>query len=79
MSTRSTIWLGESKGKCVHIYWKLGEREVETGRITGIPVYLSVDAGDVEKELAIRLPKDMAIRLLTVLSENFGDEVGRVI
>jgi hypothetical protein len=27
MSTRSSIWLGESEGKSVHIYWELADRE----------------------------------------------------
>jgi hypothetical protein len=79
MSTRSSIWLGESKGKYVHIYWELAEREIEDGRMTGASVYIAVDAGDEEKELVIRLPKGIAIRLLTILSDNFADEVARVI
>ena len=79
MSTRSSIWLGESDGKSVHIYWELGEREVENGRMTGAPVYLAVDNGDADREVAIRLPKEAAIRLLTILSANFADEVARVI
>jgi hypothetical protein len=28
MSTRSSIWLGESEGKSVHIYWELADREL---------------------------------------------------
>jgi hypothetical protein len=42
MSTRSSIWLGESKGKHVHIYWELADREVKNGRMRA-PVYIAVD------------------------------------
>ncbi len=79
MSTRSSIWLGQSEGKCVHIYWELAERETENGKITGVPLYIAVDTGDQDKEIAIRLPKDIAIRLLIGLSDKFADEAGRVI
>jgi hypothetical protein len=79
MSTRSSIWLGASKGKSVHIYWELAERETQHGRMTGVPIYISADAGDADQEVAIRLPKDVAIRLLTILSANFADEVAQVI
>ena len=79
MSTRSSIWLGESKGKVVHIYWELAEREIENGRMTGAPVYFAVDAGDADKEVAIRLPKGIAIQLLTILSSNFAEEAKRVL
>ena len=40
MSTRSSIWLGESDGNSVHMYWELAEREIENGRMTGAPVYI---------------------------------------
>lgn len=79
MSTRSSIWLGESEGKCVHIYWELADRETENGRMTGMPIYIAVDAGNVEQEVAIRLPKDMAIRLLMILSPDWANEVGRAL
>lgn len=79
MSMRSSIWLGQSEGKTGHIYWELAEREIENGQMTGAPIYVAVDDGDPEKELAIRLPKDIAIRLLIALSRNFAAEVGRVI
>ncbi len=78
MSTRSSIWLGESKGKYVHIYWELAERETEDGRLRA-PVYLAVDSGDADQEVAIRLPKETAIRLLIALSDNFADEVAQVL
>ena len=32
MSTRSSIWLGETDGKSVHIYWELADREIENGK-----------------------------------------------
>ncbi len=79
MSTRSSIWLGESKGKSVHIYWELAEREIENGKITGTPIYIAIEAASADDEVAIRLPKNVAIRLLIALSDNFADEVGRVI
>ena len=79
MSTRSSIWLGESDGKCVHIYWELAERETENDRPMRAPIYLAVNAGDADQEVAIRLPKGIAIRLLTVLSANFADEVAQII
>jgi hypothetical protein len=78
MSTRSSIWLGEDKGKSVHIFWELAEREVG-GPTMRAPIYIAADAGDANQEVAIRLPKDIAIRLLMVLSPNWADEVGGVI
>jgi hypothetical protein len=48
MSTRSSIWLGESKGKCVHIYWELADREIENGTTTRAPIYIAVDAGNID-------------------------------
>ena len=47
--------------------------------MTGAPIYIAVDAGNADEEVAIRLPKEIAIRLLTILSANFAGEVGRVI
>jgi len=79
MSTRSSIWLAEDKGRSVHVYWELAEREVEDGKMMQSPIYLAADAGDADKEVAIRLPKEIAIRLLMILSPNWADEVGRVI
>lgn len=79
MSTRSSIWLGESEGKCVHIYWELADREIENSRMTGAPIYIAVDAGNADEEVAIRLPKEIAIRLLMALSPHWADEVGQVL
>jgi hypothetical protein len=79
MSTRSSIWLGESKGTSVHIYWELADREIENGRMMRAPVYIAVDDGDSDREVAIRLPKGIAIRLLTALSANFAEEVARIL
>jgi len=79
MSTRSSIWLGESEGRCVHIYWELADREIENDRMTGAPIYIAVDAGNVGEEVAIRLPKEIGIRLLMMLSPNWANEVGRVL
>jgi hypothetical protein len=79
MSTRSSIWLGEDNGKSVHIYWELAEREPGDPKMWRAPIYIAVDAGDANQEVAIRLPKEMAIRLLMVLSPTWADQVGSVI
>jgi hypothetical protein len=47
--------------------------------MTGVPIYIAVDAGNADEEVAIRLPKEIAIRLLMMLSPGWADEVGRVI
>lgn len=79
MSTRSSIWLGESEGKCVHIYWELADREIENGQMTGAPIYIAVGGGNADEEVAIRLPKEIAIKLLMILNPNWADEVGQVL
>ena len=79
MSTRSSIWLGESGGRCVHIYWELADRELQNGKMVGAPIYIAADAREEEKEVAIRLPKDVAIRLLMILSPNWVEEAGQVL
>jgi hypothetical protein len=78
MSTRSSIWLGESEGKSVHIYWELAERETATGRMEA-PIYIAVEAGNADQGVTIRLPKEIALRLLMALSPKWADEVGRVL
>jgi hypothetical protein len=79
MSTRSLIWLGESEEKRVHIYWELADRELRDGKMVGAPIYIAVDSGDADQEVKIRLPKDIAIRLLMGLSPNWADQVAQVI
>ena len=79
MSTRSSIWLGESEGKSVHIYWELADRELENGRMTGAPIYIAVHSGSAAEEVAVRLPKEIAIRLLMNLIPDWADKVGEVI
>jgi hypothetical protein len=79
MSTRSSIWLGESEGKSVHIYWELADREVDGGMTMRAPIYIAVDAGNEDEEVAIRLPKEIAMRMLMVLIPNWADEIGRVL
>lgn len=79
MSTRSSIWLGESEGRTLHIYWELAERETESGKIVGVPIYIAADAGDADKEIVIRLPKGIAVLLLSVLSDKYADELTRII
>jgi hypothetical protein len=80
MSTRSSIWLGGEDGKYVHIYWELADRDIEQGKRIGrmaAPVYIAVDEGDANKEVAVRLPKAAAEELLKVLCPNYraGHEV----
>jgi hypothetical protein len=79
MSTRHSIWLGESEGKCVHIYWELAEREVEDQSRMRAPIYIAVDAGRADEEVAIRLPKEIGMRLLMGLIPNWADEIERVL
>jgi hypothetical protein len=63
----------------VHIYWELAEREVEDEKRMRAPIYIAVDGGNADEEVSIRLPKEIAIRLLMVLTPNWADEVGRVL
>jgi hypothetical protein len=67
--------VGESEDQHLHIYRELAQREIESGRMTGVPIYIAVDNGNADNEVAIRLPKDVALRLLMALSPNF--EKGR--
>lgn len=76
---RSSIWLGENRGRSAHIYWELADLEIENDRMTGAPIYIAVDAGNVDEEVAIRLPKEIAIRLLMMLSPDWANEVGCVL
>jgi hypothetical protein len=73
MSTRSSIWLGETKGKSVHIYWELGEGEKK-----GVPVYIAWSAENAD-EVAIRLPKKLAVQILSVLDDKFMENDPRVV
>jgi hypothetical protein len=77
MSTRHSIWLGESQGKSVHIYWELSERE--DGEGMRAPIYIAVDAGNADEEVAIRLPKEIGMRLLMGLIPNWADQIERVL
>lgn len=79
MSTRSSIWLGENEGRSVHIYWELAEREVEGGKMMRAPIYIAVDAGNADEEIAIRLPKDVAMKLLMMLSSSWTEDMARVL
>lgn len=79
MSTRSSIWLGESEGKSVHIYWELAEREVEEKKPMKAPVYIAVQGANANEEVAVRLPKEIAMRLLMVLLPDWADEIARVL
>lgn len=79
MSTRSSIWLGEEKGKSVHIYWELAEREIRDGKRWRAPIYIAANTGDANQEVAIRLPKEIAVRLLMALSPHGADQVENVI
>jgi len=76
MSTRSSIWLADAAGKCVHIYWELANRDIEEGKRMGrmvAPVYIAVDKGDADEEVAVRLPKNIADEILKVLSPNWRE------
>lgn len=76
MSTRSSIWYGESEGKTGHIYWELAERIISDGKMIAAPIYIAV-----EHELnlvAARLPKDVAEAILPVLRPH-GDSSVNVI
>jgi hypothetical protein len=79
MSTRSSIWLGKSDDKYVHIDWELAERETDGDQRMRAPIYLAADSGDENQEVVIRLPKDIAIRLLIALSDNSADQVAQII
>ena len=63
----------------MHIYWELAERESNNGRMAGAPIYIAADSGDVNKEVVVKLPKDLAMQLLTILSPDFAEDVARVI
>jgi hypothetical protein len=79
MSTRHSIWLGESEGKSVHIYWELAERNSKDRSRMRAPIYIAVDGGNADEEVAVRLPKEIAIRLLMGLLPNWADEVARIL
>jgi hypothetical protein len=79
MSTRHSIWLEESQGKSVHIYWELAERDVKDRSGMRAPIYMAVDGGRADEEVAIRLPKEIGMRLLMGLIPNWADEIGRVL
>ena len=78
MSTRSSIWLGQSEGKHIHIYWELAERESDE-KVLRAPIYIAADAEDTCEEVTIRLPKEIAMKLLMVLSAKWADDIARVI
>jgi hypothetical protein len=79
MSTRHSIWLGESQGKSVHIYWELAEREIGDGGTIRTPTYIAADAGNAGQEVVVRLPKEIGMRLLMVLAPNWTEEIGQVL
>jgi hypothetical protein len=78
MSARSSIWLGKSNGKHLHIYWELAERESDENALRA-PVYIAADAEDTGEEIAIRLPKEIAMKLLMVPSPSWTEDVYRVL
>jgi hypothetical protein len=75
VSTRSSIWYGEDEGKAVHIYWELAERKIENGTMAAAPIYVAVDRGDSNQEVAVRLPREIAQALLTVLKPDADLEI----
>jgi hypothetical protein len=48
----------------VHIYRELAEREVEDEKRMRAPIYIAVDGGSADEEVAVRLPKEIAMRFL---------------
>jgi hypothetical protein len=76
VSTRDSIWLGEDGGKSVHIYWELGERKMEGGRSAAAPIYIAADKGDSNDEVTVRLPREVAEALLTVLFPDYLEYFG---
>ena len=76
MSTRSSIWLAEDDGKSIHLYWELAEREMKDGRSIAAPIFIAVDKGNSNEQVAVRLPKEVAEALLTVLCPNYLDQFG---
>jgi hypothetical protein len=79
MSTRSQIRSGKSEGKTIHIYWELADREVDDGKKMRAPIYIAVEGRNADEEVSIRLPKEIAMRLLMGLVPNWADEVARVL
>ena len=79
MSTRSSIWYGISDGRVLHIYWELAEREIVRGQMTGAPVYIASETEKTEEEIAIRLPKEIATKLLMALSPTWTEDVMHVL
>jgi hypothetical protein len=47
--------------------------------MNGAPIYIALDDANSGEEVAIRLPREIAIRLLIVLSPTWADEVGQVL
>jgi len=43
------------------------------------PIYIAADAGDPEREMAIPLPKEIALKLLMVLGSNWTEDIARVL
>ena len=76
MSIRASMWLSEHDRKSLHVYWELAEREMENGRAIAVPVYIAVDKGNSNEEVAVRLPKEIAEALLTVLFPNYLEYCG---
>ena len=70
MSTKMSIWLcADENGREIHIYWELGERAAPNFA----PMYLEVESGG--KEVAIRLPKEIAQQLRDMLTPEGSWEV----
>jgi len=43
------------------------------------PIYIAADAGNAGQEVAVRLPKEIGMRLLMVLAPNWTEEIGQVL
>jgi hypothetical protein len=80
VSTRSSIWYAEDGDKVVHIYWELRECELDDdGELIAAPVYISAGSRDSHRAVAMRLPKEIAMKLLMILSQNWTENVRRVL
>jgi hypothetical protein len=49
--------LGEHEGKSLHVYSELAEREMEGAKSVAAPIFIAVDKGNSNEEVAVRLPK----------------------
>ncbi len=71
VSTRDSVWLGESGGKSLHLYFELAEREQADGQVLAAPLYLEasgVDSDGTPIETSVRLAKETGEKLVAILA-----------